>query len=431
MRLALVVQRYGLEIRGGAELHCRLIGEHLAARHQVEVVTTCAEDYLTWANAYPAGLDCVNDIPVWRFPVRRARDLERFGRLQERVFFRAHEEREAHAWLDEQGPYSPAMRDWIGRYRESFDYWICFSYRYWTTYHAMSAATGRAVLVPTAEPDPAIDLPIFHPVFRGARAIVFNSHEERDMIVEKSGAEGVAGDVVGVGILEPPAAGARSPGFRRNSDGARFRRATGIDGPFILYVGRIDANKGCRQLFDYHARAVERFVGRGASPPLLVLAGQAVLEIPDHPLIRHLGAIDEQQKFDALAAASLLVMPSFYESLSMVLLEAWALGRPVLVNAHCAVLRGQVERSGGGLYYADGEEFAAALMLLLADERLRAACGDGGRRYFDDNYRWPVIEHKYERILEALAAEEGRPVPDQATPAKTGDAVGVSDTGNR
>lgn len=124
-------------------------------------------------------------------------------------------------------------------------------------------------------------------------------------------------------------------------------------------------------------------------------------------------------------------MPSFYESLSMVLLEAWALGKPVLVNAHCAVLRGQVERSGGGLYYADGEEFAAALMLLLADERLRATCGDGGRRYFDDNYRWPVIEHKYERILEALAAEDGRGAQDGGTPATAGDPIGVPSAGDR
>ena len=400
MRLALVVQRYGLEIRGGAELHCRLVAELLSRKHDVEVVTTCAQDYLTWANAYPPGLDTVNGVPVWRFPVRRPRDLDRFGRLQERVFFRRHSDADAHAWLDAQGPYTPAMRDWIRRYKDSFDYWICFSYRYWTTYHAMLAAAGKAILVPTAEPDPTIDLPIFHPVFRDARAIVFNSHEERAMILQRTNAHDVPGDIVGVGIQEP----AQSPDNGDRPDGDRFRAEFGIDEPFFLYVGRIDENKGCSQLFDYQAGAVRHAEERGEQSALLVLAGHPVIPIPDHARIRHIGSVDERQKFDALAAASFLVMPSFYESLSMVLLEAWALSKPVLVNAHCDVLRGQVERSRSGLYYADGNEFIESMTLLMADQRLRDTCGNAGRKYFEDNYRWPVIERKYERILEMLAA---------------------------
>jgi glycosyltransferase involved in cell wall biosynthesis len=400
MRLAFVVQRYGVEIRGGAELHCRLVAELLSREHEVEVITTCAQDYLTWANAYPAGIDNVNGIPVWRFPVRRPRDLDRFGRLQERVFFRAHTDADAQAWLDAQGPFSPAMRDWIERYRDSFDFWICFSYRYWTTFHAMRAAEGRAILVPTAEPDPAIDLPIFRPLFRSARAIVYNSHEERDMILERSGADDVPGDVVGVGIREP----ASSAGPEPEVDAERFRREFGIDRPFMLYVGRIDENKGCKQLFDFHARAVDTFARRGQDPPLLVLAGNPVIPLPEGPNVVHVGAVDDQQKFDALAAASLLVMPSFYESLSMVLLEAWALNKPVLANAHCDVLRGQVERSNGGLHYRDAGQFVEALSLLLADDRLGAACGKAGHHYFAENYRWPVIAAKYEKMLQELSA---------------------------
>ncbi len=400
MRLAFVVQRYGVEIRGGAELHCRLIAELLARRHEVEVVSTCAQDYLTWANAYPPGIDSVNGIPVWRFPVRRARDLDQFGRLQERVFFRSHSDADADAWLDAQGPYSPAMRAWIAEYRDRFDFWICFSYRYWTTYHAMRAAEGRAILVPTAEPDPAIDLPIFYPLFRSARAIMYNSHEERDMILDRSGADSVPGEVVGVGIREPGEIG----GAGADVDPDRFRAEFGVERPFLLYVGRIDENKGCKQLFDFHARAVDAFKARGVAPPLLVLAGNPVIPIPEGPDVVHVGAVDERQKFDALAAAALLVMPSFYESLSMVLLEAWALHKPVLANAHCDVLRGQVERSNGGLHYADAGQFVEALELLMADDRLRRSCGAAGHQYFADNYRWPVIGAKYEKILDELSA---------------------------
>jgi glycosyltransferase involved in cell wall biosynthesis len=328
--------------------------------------------------------------------VRKARDTERFGRLQERVFHREHTESEALAWLQEQGPYSPKLRDWVGRYRDRFDYWISFSYRYWTTFHAMQQATGKSILVPTAEPDPTIDVPIYEPLFRNARGIVFNSHEERDMILARSAAHEVPADVVGVGIEEPEEAAAD-----------RFRKQTGITEPFLFYIGRIDANKGCRQLFDFFQRSVDRLEEEGVVPPQLVLAGNSVLPVPEHPRIRYLGTVSEQEKYDALAACSMLIMPSFYESLSMVLLEAWALRKPVLVNGHCDVLRGQTVRSGGGLYYRDGDEFREALRLLMSDERLRECCGRNGRKYFEDGYTWRVIEGKYERLLQQLAAEDG------------------------
>lgn len=394
MRLALVVQRYGDEITGGAEFHCRLVAEHLAPRHHVSVVTTCAQDYVTWANAYRRGICDVGGIAVWRFPVSRSRDPHRFGRLQERVFHRDHDEREALAWLDAQGPHSPAMLDWVRRYRDRFDGWICFSYRYWTTFHVLRAVRGKGILVPTAEPDPAIDLPLYRDNFRTARAIVYNSPEERQMIAERAGVEDVPGDVVGVGIQEPPTASAE-----------RFRQRTGIDDPFLLYVGRIDRNKGCDQLFDHFLRAHDRLREALDEPPLLVLAGTANLEIPEHAGVRYLGRVDEQLKYDALAACAALLMPSFFESLSMVLLEAWAMSRPVLVNGHCDVLQGQVQRSDGGLYYREAGEFVECARLLLGDARLADRLGEAGRRYYERHYVWPVIEAKYERLLrDCLAA---------------------------
>ncbi|MFQ5743712.1 MAG: glycosyltransferase family 4 protein [Acidobacteriota bacterium] len=410
MRLALVVQRYGSDIRGGAELHCRLIAEHLAERHQVAVVTTCAQDYLTWANAYSRGISDVNGVAVWRFPVRRLRDPGRFGHLQERVFHRQHTESEAMAWLAEQGPFSPSLRQWVRIHRNHFDYWICFSYRYWTTFQAMREAAGKTILVPTAEPDPAIEMPLFRPLFRGASAIVFNSYEERTMILDRSSADEVPADIIGVGIQEPTDARAK-----------RFLDRTGIAQPFILYIGRIDENKGCRQLFDYFIRACQQLQQHGMAPPHLVLAGQAILPIPEHPLIHHLGAVEERDKYDALAAATALIMPSFYESLSMVLLEAWALQTPVLVNGQCEVLRGQVSRSSGGLYYKDGDEFREALRLMLVDKRLCSSLGTGGQTYYANNYAWPVIEAKYERLLEWLTTGV-RPTDDEhSTPSTKAD----------
>jgi glycosyltransferase involved in cell wall biosynthesis len=135
-----------------------------------------------------------------------------------------------------------------------------------------------------------------------------------------------------------------------------------------------------------------------------VLVGTPVLQIPKHPRIRHLGYVTDQDKFDAMAAAEALLMPSYYESLSMVALEAWALGRPVIANAHCDVLLGQCLRSNAGLYYETAAEFAGALDALLDDPRLANALGQNGRDYFMRHYSWPVIERKYLDMFEALAA---------------------------
>jgi hypothetical protein len=135
--------------------------------------------------------------------------------------------------------------------------------------------------------------------------------------------------------------------------------------------------------------------------------GKAILPVPEHPRIKHLGFLDDQDKFDALAAADLLIMPSYYESLSMVALEAWALGKPVLANGKCEVLRGQCIRSRAGLYYETQAEFVETLKAIADGRTLNAALGANGRVFFDRHYSWPVIEQKYLDMLERLSAGSG------------------------
>ncbi len=185
------------------------------------------------------------------------------------------------------------------------------------------------------------------------------------------------------------------------SDAGRFRRKFNVKRPFAIYVGRIDENKGCRELFSYFARYAEAYP-HGLD---LVLIGSTQLEVPAHPRIRHLGFLPDRDKFDALAASDVLVMPSPYESLSMVVLEAWAMGKPVLVNAGCDVLRGQCLRSRGGLYYGDAEEFVEALYVLDATGPAGAVLGRQGRDYFQRHYTWPVIERKYRDMFDRLKRE--------------------------
>ncbi len=157
-------------------------------------------------------------------------------------------------------------------------------------------------------------------------------------------------------------------------------------------------------MFDFFTQ----YVGRRSAPLDLVLIGTPVLPIPPHPHIRHLGYVSDQDKFDAIAAAEALVMPSRYESLSMVALEAWALGRPVLANALCDVLVGQCIRSNAGLYYGDAREFTGTLDTLLGDPVLAASLGRNGRAYYERHYNWAVIERQYLEMFERLASEPPR-----------------------
>jgi glycosyltransferase involved in cell wall biosynthesis len=248
--------------------------------------------------------------------------------------------------------------------------------------------------VPTAERDPAIGLAMFGPVFRGVRGIMYNSYEERAMIRAATHNERVPGVVVGVGSDVPA-----------RTDPARFRRRHKIAGPFAIYIGRIDANKGCAELFDYFQRYATTFP-RGLD---LVLVGKAVMPVPTHHRIHHLGYLSDDDKFDALSAADLLIMPSYFESLSMVALEAWALGRPVLANGRCDVLKGQCIRSNAGLYYESYEEFAETLYSLESNGPLHARLGRNGRDYFARHYAWPVIEKKYFDMFELLKQQPAQP----------------------
>lgn len=391
MKLAVVVQRYGAEVNGGAELHSRYLSERLSRHADVEVYTTCARDYLTWKNELPPGEERAGTIRVLRFPVDRARDPREFGRRSESVFHTTHSVADELSWLESEGPASRSLIRALRRDGSGFDFILFFSYRYYHAYHGARAVPDKAILVPTAERDPAIALSIFGPLFRGVRAVMYNSYEERALITTVSGNQSVPGVVVGVGSDVPDRANPH-----------RARKKFNLRGPYAIYVGRIDENKGCDELFEYFQRYAREYP-RGLS---LVLVGTPVMRIPQHPRIRHLGFLTEEDKFDTIAGADLLVMPSRYESLSMVALEAWALGRPVLANGHCDVLRGQCIRSGAGLYYESYDEFAATMFALESNGPMNAVLGRNGREYFKRHYTWPVIERKYMEMFDRLKRDK-------------------------
>src|SRR5256885_9347882 len=333
MKLACVIHRFGADIAGGSESHCRVVAEHLAATHDVTIVTTCAKDHVTWKNHYPRGESQAGALRVLRFPVARPRDLHRCMDISDLVFADRATPAEQEQWFRENGPDTPELLDHLRRHGGEYDRLLFWSYRYYHSYFGLPLVAGRAVLVPTAEADPLIRVDALDRLFALPAAYVYLTPEEADLVGPRVPAR-TPSAVVGCG-LDPIS---RAPDVSRLDD-------LGIEDPFVLYLGRIDPNKGCDALM----RNFVRYAGL-ARRVQLVMAGPASMEVPDHASIRPLGFVDDEVRDALLARARVLLMPSPFESLSMVLLEAWNHALPVLVNARCRVTRGQTSRANGGLY---------------------------------------------------------------------------------
>jgi glycosyltransferase involved in cell wall biosynthesis len=395
LRLAFVVQRYGLEIDGGAEYECRRVAEALLPHHDVEVLTTCARDYLTWRNVYRPGVGTVNGVRVRRFLVDRPRRVRAFGRYADWLYATPHTFFDEAEWVRRQGPLTPSLVEWVRAHADDHDGFVFFTYLYLPTTLGLPLVAHKAVLVPTAHDERPIYLDLFRSLFRIPRALIFQVEEERAFVEARFHTEHLPSVVIGAGI-DPVT----------DADAARFRRQHRIEDPYLLYVGRVDVEKGCRAL-------VEAFLAwraQAAPPVTLVLMGTIAMKLPRHPALRALGFRPEAEKRDAIAGATALVMPSPHESFSFVILEAWSQGTPVLATVRSPVLRGHVERSGAGLLFdrAPGD-LGTAVGALVADETLGKALGERGRAYVEARYRWPRITRQY---LDFLARVFGGDAPE-------------------
>ena len=385
MKLALVVQRYGAGIAGGSETLCRQYAERLAAHHDVTVLTSCARDYVTWANDLPPGVTNERGVTVRRFPAARERNPGRFRDLSALVFGVTRAPREMEeAWFRENGPEVPALIDHLRAHGDDYDRILFFAFRYYPSYFGLPVVADRAILVPTAEEDPAIQLAVLERFFALPSGYIFMTPEEGTLVATSAGGRIAPGAVTGIGIELPAPAPARSV---LDSLGLRDR--------FILCLGRVDKNKGAYTLAQFF---VQHLAG-GGEPATLVFAGPATIPLPTHDRIRALGFVPHEIRDALLAHATLLVVPSPFESLSIALLEAWNHGVPALVNAHCRVLAGQVDRAGGGLAYRSLLEFSESLNYLLTHPDESRQLGAAGRAYVDREYRWPVVMERVESVL--------------------------------
>ena len=394
MKIGFVLPRYGLEIHGGAETAARLLAERLRdlPGWSVEVFTTCARDTVTWADEYAPGTAEVDGIPVNRFR-SLPKDVAAFDRRSRAVFPapEALNDAEALRWVEMQGPVSPGLVD--AAEASGCDLVTFHPYLYWPTVEGVTRLGPRSVLHPATHDEPPIRLSVFRRVYEGAGGRVFWTDEERGLAERLFPSITTAPQVVlGIGVES----------HEGDSDAARA--AVGLDDlPYLLCLGKVTEMKGTSMLARFFAAWKERTPG----PTALVLAGPVVDGPPTHPDVIVAGAVDEATKWGLLRGAHALVSPSAYESLSLVVLEAWSVGTPVLVNGACATTRRHCATSGGGLWFEGFGAFEVAVERLVADDDLRHGLGVAGRAYVEARYRWPVVMSRYTSFLERVA-ERGR-----------------------
>jgi glycosyltransferase involved in cell wall biosynthesis len=386
LKIAFVIQRYGLEVNGGAEFLCRLVAEHLSKHFEIDILTTCAIDYITWKNEYSPGVEILNGVCIRRFPVDYKRDIKKFNKFSEKVLGNEHTYEDEIKWMELQGPYSTELLNYIKSNKDNYSYFIFVTYLYCSTFFGRPFVKEKALLVPTAHDEPPIHLSIFKSLFTYPRGLIYSTKEENDFVISKFKVAKIPSDIIGVGIDIPD-----------NIDATSFAQKYNVDN-FIIYIGRIDESKGCKELFNYFIR----YKKEKKSSIKLVLLGKTVIKVPKHPDILSLGFVPEQDKFDGIKAAKLLIMPSKYESLSIVLLESWLCNTAVLVNGKCNVLKGQCIRGNSGLFYENYYEFEECLDVLLADDAMRNAMGQNGMKFVLENYSWEIIEKKYISFLKKI-----------------------------
>jgi O-antigen biosynthesis protein len=385
-KIGFVGPRYGLEVLGGAERFLRSMAEQLHAKgYPVEVVTTCSLSMLDWEDHFPAGETLVNGVPVRRFPVDQV-DMGLIFRTMARVARGEHVPHTEQLKFIQQHYNSLALCQYLRDHQDEFACVVFGPYLFGTTYWGMQAVPDKSVMLPCLHDEPLAHLTIYRELLEQARGILFNAEAERRFAVESLGMINPSYAVVGYGFDPATPAG----------DAAAFRARYNLPQEILLYSGRLDAGKNVHVLIDYFARYKDERPG----PLALVLCGTGDVLAGGRADVVELGFFSEEPLRDAYAAATLLCQPSVNESFSLVIMEAWLQGTPVLVHGDCAVTKEHVEASGGGWAFRDYQEFRAALDQAFGDRALRDERGRAGQAYVLREYNQEVVMG---RLTEALA----------------------------
>jgi glycosyltransferase involved in cell wall biosynthesis len=388
-RVAFVPPRYGDDVVGGAETVLRQAAERLAGRGwEVDILTTCARDHYTWANAYPPGSERHGDLTVFRFPVVHPRESGLWQSLDRRIRLGSSlSMAEQHAWVN--GRFRvPGLFHHLVAQAHTYRAIVFSPYLFWTTVVGATVAPERTVIIPCLHDENYAYLPVFRPLLAGSAQVWFMSEPEHQL-AHRIGPVAATHPVTGEGLLIPDT---------YDADG--FRARHGLKRPYALFVGRRESGKGWQELLRAFSRAV-LLLGVDLD---LVTFGVGKVDAPSEIADRvvDLGWLPDEEVGDAYAAAAAYVQPSLFESFSRTIMESWLAGTPVIANGASDVVRWHCERSGAGLLYRDEYELAQYLALVADEPQRLAGLGPLGRRYVLANYTWEAALDRMEAALEAL-----------------------------
>lgn len=385
-KIAFVVQRYGLEVNGGAELECRQFAEKLKDIFDVTILTTRAIDYFSWKNEYKLGEEFINGVRVKRFSVDEERNMQNFHETTHLAFNKIKDCALGEKWMKEQGPFSSTLFNHIRDNQNDYSCFVFFTYLYATTYFGLPLIDGpKKILFPEAHDEQPIYMKIFDRVFRDLDGIIYNTEEERAFVEYRFNVAGIPCLVAGMGVELP-----QNESIAPNN----FKKKYGLD-DYILYAGRIEQAKGCQELFDNFLRYKEET----HSKLKLVLIGKVMMDIPRCDSIISLGFVSEKDKFEGIMDSEFVVIPSKHESLSIILLESFLCKKTVLVNGGSDVLKAHCVKSNGGLWYDNESDFLEAFSRLHTDYSLRTNLGKNGYDYVRNKYDWKLIVPQVEEFL--------------------------------
>lgn len=390
-KIALVNQRYGIEVNGGSEYYTRLIAERLKDYFEVDVITTKALEYTTWANYYENDEEYINGVHVLRFSTEneRAGDFNEYnGKYLKYTESGKRDISREKIWFEKQGPFCPDAVNYIKENREKYDVFIFVTYLYYLTVTGLPEVADKSIFIPTAHEEPFIHFKTFESLFKKPQAYIFLTDEEKNLVQKLFKCEDIQYDVLGTGVE-----------ISHNPDEKAFREKYNISGDYIIYVGRIDEGKDCPTLFRYFMEYRKR---RPQNNIKLLLMGKKVCEIPFHPDIINLGFVSEEDKFSGISGAKCLVLPSKFESLSISVLEAMKLSVPVIVNGVCEVLKGHCIKSNAGLYYMNYFEFEGIIDYIFSHESEYKQMRKNALEYINKNYEWDVIIKRFIKIIEKV-----------------------------
>lgn len=394
-KIGFVIPWYGEDIPGGAEMELREVATHLQrAGMDVEILTTCVREFSAdWnENYYSAGTAVVEDIAVRRFPVRR-RDTAAFDRVNRRLMEGQHLSLQEEKTFVEEMVNSPQLYEYLKDASDDYALYVFIPYMFGTTYYGMQACPEKSVLIPCFHDEAYLYLRLFRQAYIQARGIIYNAMPEMELANKVYDFTTTEQICMGIGMDTNICA-----------DADAFRKAYRIQKPFLLYAGRKDAGKNVHTLLRYFAEYKQR---HGDSDLQLVLIGGGSIEIPASVRddVYDLGFVSRQDKYDAMAAAELLCQPSHNESFSLVIMESWLCGRPVLVHSQCAVTRDFARRANGGLYFRNYFEFEGCVQYILTHPEQARTMGQNGGAFVRENFNWDVIVEKYRAFFAKLTEE--------------------------